>query len=144
MEKDGNYEKIRGLSIQALQGISITSIMLVAMELRLMVGTTMEMETLLLKNIMEFVTSLFMLNLMVVLFMMIICDYERINAKYVEHSPYGCYKGSHDNYEFGDHSYGRGNFLTRNLENEGRISLERPCTWRLMLGRNHTMEFEEQ
>ncbi|KAI5669181.1 hypothetical protein M9H77_19034 [Catharanthus roseus] len=26
--------------------------------------------------------------------------YERVNAKYVEHSPYGCYKRSHDCYDF--------------------------------------------
>ncbi|KAI5672638.1 hypothetical protein M9H77_13002 [Catharanthus roseus] len=36
--------------------------------------------------------------------------YERVNAKYVEHSPYGCHKGSHYCYDFGDHSYGRGDY----------------------------------
>ncbi|KAI5677010.1 hypothetical protein M9H77_07960 [Catharanthus roseus] len=31
--------------------------------------------------------------------------YERVDATYVEHSPYGCYKGFHDCYDFGDHTY---------------------------------------
>ncbi|KAI5668860.1 hypothetical protein M9H77_18713 [Catharanthus roseus] len=54
-----------------LQEKSIISIMVVAMDLMLMVGTTTEMETTLLKKIMDLVTSLLMLNLMGTLLMMI-------------------------------------------------------------------------
>ncbi|KAI5676277.1 hypothetical protein M9H77_07227 [Catharanthus roseus] len=42
--------------------------------------------------------------------------YVRVNAKYVEHSPYGCYKGSHDSYNFGGHSYGRGVYHERLID----------------------------
>ncbi|KAI5663374.1 hypothetical protein M9H77_22697 [Catharanthus roseus] len=35
-------------------------------------------------------------------------SYERFNSKYVEHSPYNCYKGSNDYYDYGNHSSGRG------------------------------------
>ncbi|KAI5676051.1 hypothetical protein M9H77_07001 [Catharanthus roseus] len=65
------------------------------------------METSLLKEIMELVTSLLMLTYGHTSY-----DdyegYERARTKYVEHSPYGYYKGSHDCYDFGYHMSMRG------------------------------------
>ncbi|KAI5666888.1 hypothetical protein M9H77_16741 [Catharanthus roseus] len=98
----------------------------------------MVMETSLLNNIKDLITSLLMLNLIGIFLMMIMESVKRMSMRM---------KRKLILRKVGEQMRMIASFEnTRVLKKskKKRISLEHPCTWTSILGRNHTMEVQEQ